>query len=338
MNPAIPGTFVQLVVLAAVLVFLVTSLAAVLTTAIISRHGLMYLGSQFTLLFFSLYLSRSWSYPLVFSPVFGSLDGFGHATLAACFVSIAFAGDTTLKYRVWDAALLRDGQVAVPRLLIGVSRLAIYLVTVLVILQFVYGQSITALAALSGAFALVLGLSAQSTLGEMFAGIAIAVSKPFRLGDWVKIGTIEEGQIIDMTWRLVSIRNSSGSTVNITNRLVADQPITNFSHPSRIVRLTEILYFDLQLDPTSVQRILTEALAETPGVLRDPAPSAVFRGMRDGVGEYSLRYFIDDYAERDGIGEHVWKAVINAARQSGTPFAIPRQRLEVSAEPWRQTD
>ena len=32
------------------------------------------------------------------------------------------------------------------------------------------------------------------------AGIALNVERPFRVGDWVKIGE-QEGQVVDMTWR-----------------------------------------------------------------------------------------------------------------------------------------
>jgi small-conductance mechanosensitive channel len=36
--------------------------------------------------------------------------------------------------------------------------------------------------------AVVIGLALQDTLGNLFAGLAIQVEKPFRVGDWVTIG------------------------------------------------------------------------------------------------------------------------------------------------------
>ena len=335
MTTGLPSTFVELLVLAAVLTFLITSVGALITTMLISRNGVLYLGSQLALLFLSIYLSRHWSHALVFGPIFSSPGSLGRAAAAACIVATAFAADMALKYWVWEGAALQAGRAAVPRLLVGVTRLMVYLVTVLTVMQFVYGQSITALATLSGAFALVLGLSAQSTLGEMFAGIAIALSKPFRVGDWVKIGDLEEGLVVDMTWRLVSIRNRSHYTLNVTNRMVADQPIKNFSFPSRVVRITDTIYFDAQLDPHLVQPVLDAALEGVPGLLAVPAPSALFGGIRDRGAEYRLRYFIDDYAVRDDISEAVWKSVVDAARRSDLPIALPRQYLQLAAEPWQ---
>jgi len=333
MNAGIPATFLDVLVLAAVLIFFVTSIAALVTTIIISRDGMLYLGSQLALFFFALYLSRDWSYPLLLSPLFESVDTLGRAATAAYLIAIAFAVDMALKYWVWEGTMRHDGQIMVPKLLIGMTRLMIYLIAVLTVLQFVYGQSITALVTLSGAFALVLGLSAQATLGEMFAGIAIAVSKPFRVGDWIKVGNLEEGQVVDMTWRLVQIRNRDHYILNITNRLCADQPIKNFTFPAKFVRITELIYFNQELDPTDIQAVLTGAVRAAPGVLADPMPSVLFRGARDGVAEYSLRYYIDDYTARDNISENVWKMVIEATRRHDLSIALPRRRIELSSDP-----
>ena len=331
----IPATFIDVVVLAALLMFGVTSLAALITTLIISRNGLLYLGSQLALFFFALYLSRHWSHPLVLSLMFATPGALGRAAAAACLFSSAFAADMALRYWVWEGVMLQGGRVAVPKLLVGVTRLLTYLVAVLSVLQFVYGQSITALATLSGAFALVIGLSAQSTLGEMFAGIAIALSKPFRIGDWVKIGDLEEGRVVDMTWRLVTLQHRSNYVLRVTNRLVADQPIKNFSYPSPIVRIVDLIYFDDQIDPGILQPVLAGALQHASGVLAEPAPSVLFSGVREHGAEYSLRYFIDDYAERDGVAERVWKAIIDAVRHRELPLGRPRREIQLTAVPWQ---
>lgn len=337
MTAGMPATFIDVLTLGLLLTFVITSFAAFITTILISRNGLLYLGSQLALLSLTLYASRHWSHPLLLSAIFASPDSLGRAAAASCLIATAFAADMALKYWVWEGVMLEDGRTAMPKLLVGVTRLLVYLVAVLSVLQFVYGQSITALAALSGAFALVIGLSAQSTLGEMFAGIAIALSKPFRIGDWVKIGDLEEGQVVDMTWRLVSLRNRSHYTLTLTNRMVADLPIKNFSYPSRVVRITDLIYFDEQADPALVQPVLEGSLSAVPGVLPSPEPSVLFTGMREAGAEYSFRYFIDDYAARDRIAERVWKAVVAAVRRRDLPVSPPRHQIQMSAAPWPGT-
>ena len=39
--------------------------------------------------------------------------------------------------------------------------------------------------------AVVLGFALQDTLGNLFAGLAIQVERPFRVGDWVMVGGLK---------------------------------------------------------------------------------------------------------------------------------------------------
>jgi branched-chain amino acid transport system substrate-binding protein len=194
------------------------------------------------------------------------------------------------------------------------------------------------LATLSGAFALVIGLSAQSTLGEMFAGIAIALSNPFRVGDWVKIGNLEEGKVIDMTWRLVRIECADLVVLTVTNRVVADSPIRNFTYPNRIVRVSELIYFDQKDDPIVVQQLLARAMRAAKGVVPKPDVHALYRGAHDGVAQYEMRYFVDDWEWKGLITERVWKNVLDEVRKSGHGIAIPVRRVEIAAEPVAAAD
>jgi small-conductance mechanosensitive channel len=336
MTPAesgLPSDFIDILGLAAIAVFLITSLSAVITSAIISRNGFLHMGVQVTLLLLTLHITHHWSWQLWFSGIFADKEVFADTTLAAAMLAAAVAFDLVLKYFLWEGALHRDGQLMVPKLLVGVVRVLIYLLAILIVLQFVYGQSITALATLSGAFALVIGLSAQSTLGEMFAGIAIALSNPFRVGDWVKIGNLEEGKVIDMTWRLVRIENADLVVLSVTNRMVADSPIRNFTYPNRIVRVSEMIYFDQKDDPIAIQQLLARAMQAAQGVVPKPRVHALYRGAHDGVAQYEMRYFVDDWEWKGLITERVWKNVLDEVRAAGRGIAIPTRRIELAAEP-----
>jgi len=212
---------------------------------------------------------------------------------------------------------------------VGAVGFFIYLLGFLSIVQFVFGQSVAALATFSGALAVILGLSAQSTLGEMFAGIAIALSRPLRVGDWVKIGELDEGRVTDMTWRLIRIETSDNNTINVTNRVAADLPIRNFSYPNSVVRIRELLYFSVGHDIAAIQRTLEAAIADVPEITRDPAPTAIYRGNKEGGAEFSLRYYVRDYGAKDKATENVWKAVVAGLERAGLHHTFPRRQVEV---------
>ncbi|CAN7448974.1 mechanosensitive ion channel family protein [Phyllobacterium sp. LjRoot231] len=313
MNPAMPNSLVTVLELAAILILLTATIGALLSVFITKRSGLIHLGLQLSLLLFMLYISQSWVYPLVFSPIFASLQQFSRTTATLCIMSSAFGINMMLKIYVWEGRLFQHEGASVPQLLVALVQGMIYLVAVLVILQFVYGQSITALATLSGAAAVVLGFSAQSTLGEMFAGIAISISKPFKVGDWIKVGDRDEGQVIDQTWRHVQIRTRDRCVLNIPNRAIADAPIKNFSSAlGRGIKIIETIQLDPEMDRAVVTMSIHDAIVKTHGVLEDPAPTVYFRGMKMGQAEYMFCYFVDDYAPQPARSERLWRAIAEA--------------------------
>lgn len=234
-----------------------------------------------------------------------------------------------LKVLVWEGRLFRHEKRSVPPLLVASARVIIYLFALLIILQFVFDKPITALAALSGALAVIIGLSAQATLGEIFSGIALALSRPFRVGDWVKIGNHEEGRVIDMTWRMVMVETRDRFVLCIPNRSAADQTVHNFTYPNQAVRITETIWFPHMEDPTVIQELLARALADTKRILTAPSPYILYRGAKDGVSEYSMRYYIDDYKDKDTATEGVWKSVIEHIARSEFVISFPRRYVAV---------
>lgn len=327
-DPLLPNSLTEVLGCAAVLLFLLTTASALLATFLVERDNLFYLGFQLIGLAIALMLSEGWLHDLAFSGLLESRETYRQLVRAGLILSVTYTIDMGLKVFVWEGILARDGREAVPRLLVNVVRFLIYMLGLLVVLQFVYGQSVTALATLSGAFAIVLGLSAQSTLGEMFAGIAIALSRPFRTGDWVKIGQMDEGRVIDMTWRLVRLELRDRTVVHLTNRQCAESPIKNFSFPNDRVRMAEDIYFPRGSDQERVKKVIRQAIADVPTVLAEPAPNAVFMSARDGVDHYSMRFYIRQYDIRRRIVEQVWRSVTAHLARADMPIAQPRRVVD----------
>src|SRR6185312_15928860 len=83
--------------------------------------------------------------------------------------------------------------------------------------------------------AVVLGFALQDTLGNLFAGLAIQVEKPFRVGDWVTLSS-QDGMVSEITWRATKMRTKSGNFVVVPNSVLAKDTITNYSEPTKNIR------------------------------------------------------------------------------------------------------
>ncbi len=77
----------------------------------------------------------------------------------------------------------------------------VYLAAVFAIIAYVFDLPIQGLLATSGAIAIILGLALQSTLSDVFSGIVLNFSRPYRPGDWISIDSSTDGRVIEMNWR-----------------------------------------------------------------------------------------------------------------------------------------
>ena len=108
----------------------------------------------------------------------------------------------------------------------------IWLVAVLVILSNSLGsKAIESAFAASGVVAVVLGLGAQSTLANVFSGISISAprSRPFDIGDRIKIDSIDPGYVVNITLRHTVIKTYQNEIIYVPNSVVGSASIVNFT-------------------------------------------------------------------------------------------------------------
>src|SRR6185503_4144042 len=102
--------------------------------------------------------------------------------------------------------------------------------------------------------ALILGLALQDTLGNLFAGLAIQVEKPFRVGHWVTIGG-KDGLVSEITWRATKIRTKTGNFVVVPNSVLSRDTITNYSEPTRETRLEVNVHAGYEVAPNVIKQV-----------------------------------------------------------------------------------
>ena len=69
--------------------------------------------------------------------------------------------------------------------------------------------------------AVVVGFALQDTLGNLFAGLAIQIEKPFRVGQWIALGD-REGQVQEVTWRATKLRTKDGQFLIVPNSVIVE--------------------------------------------------------------------------------------------------------------------
>ncbi|MCB1179015.1 MAG: ABC transporter substrate-binding protein [Leptospiraceae bacterium] len=208
----------------------------------------------------------------------------------------------------------------------------IYLLTVFGIVAFVYDQKITSLLATSGMVAMIIGLAIQVNISNVFSGIAINVERPFRVGDWVKIGSLDEGKVVDITWRTTRIRLRNQTILSIPNSMASESAIHNFSLPDGIVEMWFTIHIDPKVPPKRVVKVLLDALYSSDVVLRNPGPYARFNEYTDWSADYLFGYCFKDYGKKNAARKVVWNNIWIHLHRAGINPAFLKSQILLQKE------
>jgi small conductance mechanosensitive channel len=85
-----------------------------------------------------------------------------------------------------------------------------------------------AILASTAVLAAIVGFAAQHTLGNMVAGVQIAVSQPIKIGDRIEFDEVD-GRVTDITLSYTYVDPGDGSAVVIPNQLLVDGIVHNRS-------------------------------------------------------------------------------------------------------------
>jgi small-conductance mechanosensitive channel len=86
----------------------------------------------------------------------------------------------------------------------------------------------TGILASTAVLAAIVGFAAQHAIGNMIAGIQLAVSQPIKIGDRISFEEVE-GRVIDITLSYTYVDPGDASTVVIPNQLLVDRVVHNLS-------------------------------------------------------------------------------------------------------------
>jgi small-conductance mechanosensitive channel len=83
-----------------------------------------------------------------------------------------------------------------------------------------------------GVTAVVIGLAAQSTIGNLIAGMLVLISKPFRRGDYIRVnitGGPIEGRLDEISFLRSRMVTNDGVSISVPNTVMLAVPISNFT-------------------------------------------------------------------------------------------------------------
>jgi small-conductance mechanosensitive channel len=182
----------------------------------------------------------------------------------------------------------------------------------------------------SAIVAAIAGFALQDTLGNAFAGIAIQIEKPFRVGHWIAVAG-HEGLVTEVTWRATKIRTKAGNLVVVPNGTIAKESINNYSQPTAPTQVQVDVGCAYEVPPNEVRRALLAAVRQARYVLVSPAPDVLLLDFAASAITYRARFWIEDFSEYDQACDSVRTAIYYELRRRKIDIPYPIQ-VEYSRE------
>jgi small-conductance mechanosensitive channel/CRP-like cAMP-binding protein len=251
----------------------------------------------------------------------------GHVGAILILLSAAVVVALVDRY-LWDHYYERRRQTVIPRLLRDTVAFVIYLVALLLVLSFGYHAEtqLKGLLAGSGVLAIILGFAAQNLLSGVLAGLSLQVARPYKLGDWLRVGD-QYGEVVEINWGRTRLRTNDAIHIDIPNNEIVRQTITNLHYPTSLHASRLSVGADYAIPPNRVKDALMRAATQATGVLPEPAPKIYLSAFADSAIVYEIKFWMTSHAQFndicDAIRTNIWYEF--KRRHINIPFPVQVQ-------------
>ncbi len=192
------------------------------------------------------------------------------------------------------------------------------------------GINITAFVASLGVGGIAVALALQSILSDLFASLAIAVDKPFEIGDFIILENAVMGSVEHVGLKTTRLRSLSGEQIVISNTEMLKQVVRNYKRMAerRIVFAFGVTY---STTPEQAEQIphIVRRLVEASDKLR--FDRAHLQKFGDSSLDYEVVYIVKESAYNVYMDEQqrINLGLMRELAQLGVEFAFPTRTVHV---------
>lgn len=185
------------------------------------------------------------------------------------------------------------------------------------------GIDVTSLVAIVSVLSLAVSLAVQSLLANVVSGIMLLTAHPFRVGDYIQLGT-DSGVVKEVGLHYTKIDTFNGELICIPNSDAASARICNYSVEGR--RRIELQVSAAYAEDVDKVKKAILAAAKHEKILPDPGPVVYLSECGESAVNYLLRIWVmaEDYAP---VKFDVTEAIKRRFDEEG--ITIPFPQLDV---------
>jgi len=201
----------------------------------------------------------------------------------------------------------------------------ILIITFMVLLN-KWGVNIAPMLASLGIAGLALGLALQSTLSNIFSGVALIFDRAFKVGDIVEIDKVM-GIVHDIGLRSTRIKTFNNEIIAIPNGQLANCNIKNFLQPDARARIIIPFTVAYGTDHKKVKKIVSEVIKKLENV--DPEHLVHFDNMGGSALEFKAYFWVKSYKHKFETKEKAICEIYDALNKSKIVIPFPQMDIHL---------
>jgi small-conductance mechanosensitive channel/CRP-like cAMP-binding protein len=288
----------------AVLIWLGTFFVALMIGRLLKRRAGVRLGLRFQLLCVALAFYAATSF-------YGVTATWQNVIVAGVILLTTTFVLALLDRYLWNVYFETKRQTPIPHLLRQVVTIGFYVTGILVILVFVYHAQgyIWVLFASSSVVAVILGFAMQDLVGGIIAGMALQISRPYKVGDWLQVGD-RFAEVMEINWRSTRVRTNDAIYLDLPNYSIARGTIVNLHYPTQIHAMRLRVGVDYDVPPNRVKDALFRAATNAEGVVPSPPVRVFLVDFAESAALYEIKFSMGNHQAYneicDAIRTNIW--------------------------------
>ncbi len=210
----------------------------------------------------------------------------------------------------------------------NMSAIVIFILATYGIFAFVWNIDMTALIASLGVAGIAIGFAAKDTLANLFSGIFILSDQPYKIGDYIVLGTGERGAVTSIGIRSTRILTRDDVEITIPNSIMGNTSVVNESGgPYKKTRITAFVGVEYGVDIEYVKNTLLDIARNTTDAQKDPAPRVRVSNLGQSSIEFKLRVWVNEPADRGKTLDEIYTNIYKVFNEKG--IRIPYQKHDL---------
>ncbi len=301
-----------------------TGLVMIAGTLLLSVYMLLAKRSRFLpalplgwlILYFSVRAIYQFVGHLPFVSEFDRWIGVGFSTILSwAAVRLTFALLVELPLKKWK-------EIEIPNITKDFILLICYAILFFIVLRTRGDVNLAGLITTSAALTVVIGLAAQTTLGNFFSGLVLQMEHPFSIGDWITYNS-HTGRVIGITWKSTRIVTRDNVLIYLPNNELSNGILINYAKPDR----RSVGRLDIGLEygapPDKVREALLDVLKQHPRILSTPRPQIRLTRFDDSSINYEIRFWYNNYLHLPQIKADINDQLWYVLRRHGINIPFP---------------